>query len=284
MADPVLVVAEVEFTDAVNSKRVWGLVAVMAALFFLVVFSVRFAGPQQQPVDPLSSVLAGLRGSVGFAAPLLGLALGYAAVSGDRERGFLYLVLARPVSRGQVIDGKVLGAAAVLVLVLGLSAMVLLGSSSILLGVALDAGSLTRVAAYALLTALLALAYFSVALLFSVISKKSSQSLVLSIVVWLLFVFVIPLLGFFYATSVVGPPPPTSDAKALEEWSRRAEATVSRLLAVTPNYYFDRLSGALMSTRAAPLEHWWADLAVLALYAAVPYLLSRAAFTASEEK
>ncbi len=301
---PVRVIAEKEFADAVRSKRLWGLTAVMLTLFGLMIFSfglsARMGG--EQILDPLSQILLSLQTSVSTIAPLLGLALGYDAISGEREKGTLRLILSRPIYRDQVINGKAVGAVLTLAFAIGLATMVLVGCSSILLGASLDLDLVLRIVIYVLLTILLAFTYYSISLLISSFSRRSSRSLILSILVWILFSFVIPLIGFLFATSVVGPVPPPDDTEAFREWTRRVAEITEMFNMVRPDYHFSEVATKLIIARAqfatevvSELEalpstigevfvHGWVNLVVLVLYALVPYIASYAVFTSTEKE
>jgi len=107
LTSPVFIIAEKEFGDAVRSKRLWGMTIVLVALFALMVFSLSIQATlqsdasQQQIVilDPLSKILVSLSSAISFVAPLLGLSLGYDAISGEREKGTMKFLLVRPVFR-----------------------------------------------------------------------------------------------------------------------------------------------------------------------------------------
>ena len=306
-SNPILVIAEKEFADAVRSKRLWGLTIVMLALFALMIFSFTMGQAQVTVsgeavrIDPVTQILIGLTASVGLVAPLLGLSLGYDAISGEREKGTIRLLLSRPIYRDQVINGKSLSALATITFALGLSAMVLVGLSSVMLGAALDLDLVVRIVLYVLLAVLLAFVYYSVSLLISAASRRSSRSLMLSLLVWILFTFVIPLIGFFVAMTMVGPMPPTENEEAIREWTKRVAEITESINLVVPNTHFSKIADNLLRARIKLGEmfeefetvpttigevflHGWVNLAVLILYAVAPYAASYAIFTSSEKE
>lgn len=104
------VVAVKEFEDAVRSRLLWGLVAVvtlMVGLTSLVPLVVPgFDG----------NVVVGLGAATEFAAmlvPIVALVAAYLAIAGERESGSLRLLLGLEPNRGTVVLGKFLGRSSV---------------------------------------------------------------------------------------------------------------------------------------------------------------------------
>jgi len=306
-SNPILVIAEKEFSDAVRSKRLWGLTIVMLALFGLMIFSFTMgqtretAGGEAVRIDPVTQILLSLTASINLVAPLLGLSLGYDAISGEREKGTIRLLLSRPIYRDQVINGKSVSALITMAFTLGLSTMVLVGLSSIVLGAALDLDLVVRITLYVLLAVLLAFVYYSISLLISTASRRSSRSLMLSLLVWILFTFVIPLVGFLIAMTMVGPMPPAENEEAIREWTKRVAEITENINLIVPNTHFSKIADNLLRARTRLGEmfgefetvpttigevflHGWVNLAVLILYAVAPYAASYAIFTSSEKE
>lgn len=118
--------------------------------------------------------------------PLIGLTLGSANLTGDRETGALVYLLAQPVSRVEVLLGKYLGMAGALLATLTLGFGVA-GVALALQGSIQDAGSylLTVMLAY-----LLALAMLSLGFLMSTIAQKTTAALGGALFLWLFLVFI----------------------------------------------------------------------------------------------
>ena len=308
MTSPVFIIAEKEFGDAVRSKRLWGMTIVLVALFALMVFSLSIQATlqsdasQQQIVilDPLSKILVSLSSAISFVAPLLGLSLGYDAISGEREKGTMKFLLVRPVFRDQLINGKALGALITISFSLGLSGLILIGFSSAFLGATLDPDIVLRLIIYLLLSILLSMSYYSISLIFSAKFEKSSRSLLLSIAVWALFTFVIPLIAFLFVLSVLGPPPPPQSGE-FEEWLMKSSEIQSFIVFATPNHHFSRVADSILLARAAMesrglgipeipetiaevVTYNWASIIMLILFFAVPYLISYAIFVSAEKE
>jgi ABC-type transport system involved in multi-copper enzyme maturation permease subunit len=145
-----------------------------------------------------NEVLANINGKLDFVVIvsfLLGLfAVLYAGslVSGEKETGTLKLVLSNPATRSTVITGKFLGGFSVLLIPFALSTV--LGLLVLLLeGFPLfETGNLGRLAALGVLSVLYLAALFSLGLLISTRTHRTSLALLASFFVWIFLTFVIP--------------------------------------------------------------------------------------------
>ncbi|MBI5670940.1 MAG: ABC transporter permease subunit [Chloroflexi bacterium] len=165
---------------------------------WFIVFTVAFAGlalalsSLMQPggIRPAlmsySRTTASLINLVLLFVPLIGLTLGSANLSGDRETGALVYLLAQPVSRVEVLLGKYLGMAGALFATLTLGFGVA-GVALALQGSINDAGGylLTVLLAY-----LLALAMLSLGFLMSTLAQKTAAALGGALFLWLFLVFI----------------------------------------------------------------------------------------------
>jgi Cu-processing system permease protein len=165
---------------------------------WFIVFTVAFAGlalalsALMQPSGTFirtmsySRTAASLINLVLLFVPLIGLTLGSANLTGDRETGALVYLLAQPVSRVEVLLGKYFGMAGALLATLTFG-FGLAGAALALQGSIQDAGSyvLTVLLAY-----LLALAMLSLGFLMSTIAQKTTAALGGALFLWLFLVFI----------------------------------------------------------------------------------------------
>lgn len=117
--------------------------------------------------------------------PLMGLTIGAQSLAGEREQGTLAYLLAQPVSRAEVLIGKLLGLSAALLAAL----LVGFGLAAALLA---WQGGIVAVGQYSLLVGfslLLALVSLSLGLAISAWSRSSALAIGLALLVWLLLVF-----------------------------------------------------------------------------------------------
>lgn len=114
MTSTALVLAAKEFEDAARSRLLWGLTLVL-----LVVTVPQFHGMTGTSIidGPVDAVAFFPQTFMNYVAPLAIIAA-YRAVVGERESGSLRVLFGHPVTRRDVVVGKVLGRAALVALVL----------------------------------------------------------------------------------------------------------------------------------------------------------------------
>lgn len=174
-----------ELRDALRNR--WFIVFTIAfAGLALALSSMIQPGGIRQSMMSYSRTTASLINLVLLFVPLIGLTLGSANLSGDRETGTLVYLLAQPVSRVEVLLGKYLGMAGALFATLTLG-FGLAGVALALQGSINDAGSylLTVLLAY-----LLALAMLSLGFLMSTLAQKTAAALGGALFLWLFLVFI----------------------------------------------------------------------------------------------
>ncbi|WP_254522268.1 ABC transporter permease [Natrinema caseinilyticum] len=111
-------VAHKDIYDASRSRTIWVLFGLLSLLF------VGYAAAYASVGDgTFTGFVTGVVGLVDRVLPLLGILLGYRAISDDRNAGSLLLSMAFPQSRGDLLVGKTLGRTVVLLVptLLGLS-------------------------------------------------------------------------------------------------------------------------------------------------------------------
>ncbi len=179
---------------------------------WFIVFTIAFAGlalalsALTQPTGTqlramsYSRAAANLINLVLLFVPLIGLTLGSANLTGDRETGALVYLLAQPVSRIEVLLGKYFGLAGALLATLTLGFGVA-GAALVIQGSFQDAASylMTVVLSY-----LLALAMLSLGTLMSTLSRKTTTALGGALFLWLFLVFIgdLGIMGTAIATQM----------------------------------------------------------------------------------
>ncbi|MFZ8854550.1 MAG: ABC transporter permease, partial [Thermofilaceae archaeon] len=125
MSEKVAVIVRKEVLENLKSLRYWGLIVLFVLLFVAISAAIGSAiqgleapapgrgRPATRDVAELRLIVlfvGSLSSTMSFVAPLLGIALGFSAIAAEREKGTIRLVLARPVYRDQVLNGKILAA------------------------------------------------------------------------------------------------------------------------------------------------------------------------------
>ena len=193
-----LAVASKEFRDRLRNRWVLA-VALVFAVFSLVI---AYAGGAQQGTVGLRSLeftITSLVSLVIYLVPLIALLLGFDAIVGERERGSLDLLLAYPITRGELLLGKYLGLACALALAMcaGLAAV------GVVLGWQFGSAALFHYTGFVFSALLMGLAFLSMAVLISVVARDRTRASGAAIVLWFLFVLVfdLVLLGVLVATA-----------------------------------------------------------------------------------
>lgn len=174
-----------EFRDALSSR--WFLLYTVA--FTVLAVGVSFlslSGSGSHGFAGFGRTAAGLLNLIMLVVPLMALTAGAGTIAGERERGTLLYLLAQPVSRTQILLGKYVGLAIALVCSLCIGFGV---SAGVLAWRAGGVGVQSFVVLVGL-TILLALAMLSLGVLISVLSRRSSVAVGISLFVWLALVFV----------------------------------------------------------------------------------------------
>ena len=194
----VATLASKEFRDRLRNRWVLA-VALVFAVFSLVI---AYAGGAQQGSVGLRSLeftVTSLVSLVIYLVPLIALLLGFDAIVGERERGSLDLLLAHPITRGELLLGKYLG----LALALALAMLAGLAAVGAVLAWQFGQRAFFHYAGFVVSALLMGLAFLSLAVLVSVLARDRTRASGAAIVLWFLFVLVFDLLllGVLVATA-----------------------------------------------------------------------------------
>jgi ABC-2 type transport system permease protein len=122
--------------------------------------------------------------------PIIGIALGFDAVNSERTSGNLSRLLAQPIYRDDVINGKFLAGLAMIAILIMSVVLIVAGLGLRLIGVPPEAEEILRLFMFVIVSILYGAFWMSLAVLFSVLFKKTATSALASIAVWIfLFLF-----------------------------------------------------------------------------------------------
>ena len=126
--------------------------------------------------------------TVAFAAllvPLVGIAFGFDGINSERSQGTLSRLLAQPVHRDDIVNGKFVAGIAVITIMLGALVAVTAGLGIIRLGIIPSAEELARVVAWFMATVLYASFWLAFALLLSVVIRGAASAALVGFGTWL---------------------------------------------------------------------------------------------------
>ena len=252
-------VARKELADHLLSVRftvllgLLGLVAV--ATVYAAASSIRDAAPQ---VSGAPALFLGLfvvgpeqfltfMSLAGFLAPLLGIAFGFDAVNGERAQGTLPRLLAQPIHRDDVINGKFVASLAVIGVILTALIALVAGIGIFRLGITPSGEEVARMVLWLLVLLVYVAFWQGLATLSSVLLRRAATSALACIAAWL-------VLSLFWATlvgvvaGVVAPVPAEATPAEvirhgqIQAWAGRlsptglyTEATLALLAPEAPN-------------------------------------------------
>jgi ABC-2 type transport system permease protein len=151
---------------------------------------------------------------------ILGIAMGFDLVTKEKESKSLKILLAHPVYRDQVINGKALGGIAAIALALGIT-MALSGAILLLSGIVPEPSELPAILLFCAATFLLIFGLFSIAIFMSTICDESGRALVYTLVVFVMLYAFIPsvIMSPLVIDQAIGPEPemPQVDTAAMQK-------------------------------------------------------------------
>ena len=124
---------------------------------------------------------------VSIVAPLLGLAFAFDAINGERAEGTLPRLLAQPIYRDDVINGKFAAGLAVIGIVLVAVIGIIAGFGIFRLGIVPAPEEILRLVAWILVTFVYVGLWLAFGLLLSVLFRRAATSALIGFGVWFLF-------------------------------------------------------------------------------------------------
>jgi ABC-2 type transport system permease protein len=301
------IIAQKEFSEFVKSKRLWIIIGAIIIIYILQAAFLRLY-PSGVPLT-ITQVFSSTTGSIGLIAPFLGLALGYDAISRERESGTLRVLLSRPVYREDVVNGKILSSLVTIVLILFASVFLTASISIALYGVPISVEDFAKIFLFFIVSVIFSFAYYSISLFFSTVSRKSGYSLFFSIMVWAFFTIILPIIASFIAVfSAISSMPLTPGGtetqqfmkEYIEKYMEAFSSTYSTVMSFSINQYYSGVVNYIFPQQTAgsiyvdgeeiPFDitgafpAYQTSLAVLILFPITFIILSYIVFTRREEK
>ena len=184
---------------------------------------------------------------VGFFGPLLGLALGFDAVNSERARGTLGRILAQPIYRDALINGKFLAGATVLGISLLSLILIVIGIGLYTLGIAPSTDEAVRLTFFLGATLIYMALWLSLSILFSLLFDRAVMSALASIGVWLALTFFIPFFAVTIADQLVSD---SEDAQSVATERAQWEQRVQRF---SPAFLYEEATQPLLNPQVRTL-------------------------------
>jgi len=271
----VFTLAQKEFAD-----HLWNPVfMVMLAVFSLVIIACGyeygviegvFIGTMTVITPGILMGMMMLSHNISLFIPLFGVALSFDALLKEERSGSLNVLMSHPLYRDNIIAGKMLGSMISLLFVLFISIVLAVGTLMLLIGESVTGSELVRIAAFFVVTYLYGTIFLGMGLLLSVLLKDPSDSLIYSIVLWL--VFTVAFLSVLAAIVLMLGLSFEEDGTGL--------GLLTKLSYLSPTYHYQQLLFGVFdldSTLSQAFMKFWMNLASLIV---TPFLLFVASFIA----
>ncbi len=197
LQQPILLIAKKELVD--NIRNFW--VIIVTVIFVLLTLVASYFGSIfSTGWKDLGITIASMMTFVQILVPIISLMLGYAAVIGEIERGSMSALLSLPISRDEVILGKLLGLGGIL----SISILLGFGCAGVVIGLLVPNVNFLEYLFFIAATILIGLVYLNIALFFSTIFRRRSTALGGAIFLWFFFNIILPMVLFGIAIAGVG--------------------------------------------------------------------------------
>ena len=189
---------------------------------------------------------------IGLLGPLIGIILGFDAINRERTGRTLSKLVAQPIYRDAIINGKFLAGVTMISIVMTSLVLIISGLGIRLVGVVPGADELWRLLIYLVLSILYISFWLGAAILFSVVFRSTATSALASLAVWILLSFFVGLGGGFLADAISPVTQTANMAEAQESFLRNAEIQRAASLLSPATLYGDATSTILDPLRKTP--------------------------------
>ena len=232
-----MTIASKEFTDHLLSVRFYVLLAVLGAAALIPLY---FAAEQIRAVAPDASQVPAIflflfRVSppgvdllrvdlwISIAAPLLGVAFAFDAINGERHQGTLPRLVAQPIHRDDIVNGKFAAGLAIISVVFLAVVAWIAGFGLLRLGIVPGDGEILRLVAWVVVTVVYIGLWLAFGMLLSVVIRRAATSALVGLGVWLF--VAVPYFGPFLV-SLVGAVVAPGDAGVRQLLDRLLPSTL----------------------------------------------------------
>jgi ABC-2 type transport system permease protein len=169
---------------------------------------------------------------VAFFGPLIGLVLGFDAINRERAARTLSKLLAQPIYRDAVLNGKFLAGLTTVAVLLTSIVLLISGLGLWVLGVVPGPQEIGRLAVYLVISIVYVGFWLGLAILSSVLLRSTATSALAVLAVWIFLAFLVPLGATAVADGVA--PLPATDAQVSIESVLRHERLHRAVLYISP--------------------------------------------------
>ena len=248
------IVARKEFADHVHSARFVILIVLLALAGLASVHSA--SGPIRDAADSASSTpsiflylftlspdrVPSFYEFIGILGPLLGIAFGFDAINGERSLGTLPRLVAQPIHRDEIINGKFVAGIGAIALGLGCLIAMVGGYGALRLGVGPTWSDVIRLIAYFAVAVVYISLWLALSILLSVTCRRAATAALAALAVWLVLTLFAGLIAGIVADSFHKVDSNSTTEEVLA--NARTELNVRRL---SPDQLYKDATGVLLN-------------------------------------
>lgn len=189
---------------------------------------------------------------IGLLGPLIGIILGFDAVNRERTGRTLSKLVAQPIYRDAIINGKFLAGVTMITIVMTSLVLIIAGLGVRLVGVVPGVEELGRLLIYLILSILYISFWMGAAILFSVVFRSTATSALAALALWIVLSFFVGMSGSFIADAVSPMRQTANMAEAQEAFVKNAGIQRAVSLLSPATLYGDATSTILDPLRKTP--------------------------------
>ncbi|MCU1359914.1 MAG: transporter permease [Ilumatobacteraceae bacterium] len=248
------IVARKEFKDHVHSVRFVILVVLVSLAGLASVHSA--SGPIRDAADAATQTpsiflylftlspqrVPAFHEFLGILGPLLGIAFGFDAISGERAQRTLPRLASQPIHRDEIINGKFVAGIGAIAFTLACLIAVVGGYGALRLGIGPTWGDFVRIVAFFVVAVVYFSLWLALSLLLSVVCRRAATAALAGIAVWLVLTLFAGLIAGVVADSMHNVPADATADQVLA--NARTELKVRRL---SPDELYKEATGVLLN-------------------------------------
>lgn len=285
----VLTVAKKDFKDAVQSRALWSLVAVIILVMVFVTYGYTQIPEAFGPTDEATfgGLLFFTDGILSLFVPLTALVVCYKALAGERELGSIKILLSLPLTRSDAFFGKFIGRTGVLGVGIGVGLTIGFTLGAVLLG----SVEVVPLLVFLLLTLVFVATYASIMVSLSAVTGSTTRATTLAVGFFVLFELVwdaVPI-GLVYVVEGFSLPATLPDWVFLVTQVSPSTAYATSLIALLPDVAAELGASVVVGSGdvdPSSAEPFYvtaeAGLVFIALWLVVPLLVGYSNFNRSD--
>lgn len=173
--------------------------------------------------------------------PIISIALGFDAINSERNSGNLSRLLSQPIYRDAVVNGKFLAGIAVLAIIIGSVLAIVSGMGLRIVGVPPAGEEVLRLLVFAIVSIIYGAFWMALSILFSILFKSATTSMLASIGLWIFFFFFMSMIAGAIANALV--PLDQSSTVATIAKNVELQAAIAR---ISPRTLYEEATIALL--------------------------------------